>query len=308
MNGFNKLKKFVEENGTTIVPNGYVLDGFKLGKWAIHVRYQYRNHNNPNFKKTKLNEAQIKLLDDIGFVVDKDDAVWEEMYLQAKRYYEEHGNLMVPSGNSLFAWLIRQRSLRNGKIAGVITEERIAKLDAIGFEWATKKELFDAEWARCYTLAKAYYDAHGVFPSSIPEDADYEKLYKNTRIHNYRLSEEKIALLDAIGIKWAENSGRTEDTTAAWEKRYAELYDYWKKSGTTKVPVGYITKAGIKLYSWCATQRAKHLRTEENRAAIKAGTAELKLEKMLSDYQIRKLNDIDFDWGDKYRMLYECEK
>ena len=63
------------------------------------------------------------------------------MYDFAQAYYFSHGDLNVPSnyvtseGEKLGAWVNRQRRIREGKIPGTLTPERVRALDAIGMVW-----------------------------------------------------------------------------------------------------------------------------------------------------------------------------
>ena len=74
---------------------------------------------------------------------NRNDRQWNEGYQEAKRYFEVYGNLNVPinyvspSGYALGKWIKRQRYARLNpeKSGAVLTEERIAKLDAIGMRW-----------------------------------------------------------------------------------------------------------------------------------------------------------------------------
>ena len=74
---------------------------------------------------------------------DSNDRKWNEGYQEAKRYFDAHGDLNVPAeyvspgGYNLGNWVKRQRYTRQNpeKSGAVLTEERIAKLDAIGMRW-----------------------------------------------------------------------------------------------------------------------------------------------------------------------------
>ena len=68
---------------------------------------------------------------------------WEHYFSEASIYYAEHGNLNIPAeyvspgGYNLGNWVKWQRYTRHNpeKSGAVLTEERIAKLDAIGMRW-----------------------------------------------------------------------------------------------------------------------------------------------------------------------------
>ena len=74
---------------------------------------------------------------------NRNDRQWNEGYREAKRYFDAHEDLNVPinyvspDGYALGKWVKRQRYTRQNpeKSGAVLTEERIAKLDAIGMRW-----------------------------------------------------------------------------------------------------------------------------------------------------------------------------
>lgn len=302
MNGYNLLKKYVEENGDTMVPADYIQDEFKLGQWMTHVKYQYKHRDDPDFKKKKLNEAQIRLLKEIGFdivdVADKREQLWEDNYQKVKQYYDENGCL--PSNdNQLSRWLTRQKSIYNGRIKGTLTQDRIKKLETIGFQWKKKQDIEQEKWMLGYSHAKKYYSENGNLQVPLEYIIDDFKLgnwIKNQRNHAYRLSQDEKTLLNDIGMIWAEKANVTEYSTGAWDKKYKYLFNYWLQNGNVSVPPKYKCEDGTDLYVWCSTQRMKRRKTEKNRKAIESGDMKLKLEFMLSDYQIQKLDEIGFEW------------
>lgn len=68
-------------------------------------------------------------------------ATWDEMYSYAEKYYKNHGHLNVPreftveNGLSLGRWVISQRSIYNGTSYGMLTEERIDRLNRLNIIW-----------------------------------------------------------------------------------------------------------------------------------------------------------------------------
>ena len=81
-------------------------------------------------------------------------ASWECMYSVAKRYYETHGNLEVEKryiteeGYSIGSWLNTQRLVYAGKSHGILTDEQVEKLNAIGMRWESVK---DVAWEKFYS-------------------------------------------------------------------------------------------------------------------------------------------------------------
>lgn len=94
---------------------------------------------------------------------------------------------------------------------------------------------------------------------------------------------------------WPEKQNDTEFSTARWEKTYGQLCEYINENGAMP-PVKH------ELYQWCSVQRSKRKRTEQNRAALEKGEIAFKFQKMLSDYQIKKLDEIGFDWKGSDKM------
>lgn len=57
----------------------------------------------------------------------------------------------TPAGLSLGVWLVTQRGVREGRVAGNLTEQQIARLDSIGMAWENQKEI---AWQRGFEKAK----------------------------------------------------------------------------------------------------------------------------------------------------------
>ena len=103
--------QYRKEHGHLDVPTTYKTEtGYRLGKWIVDQR------NNKN-----LTERRRKLLDDIGMIWAKPDP-WEMRYALAKAYYEEYGNLNVPTKYGKRSWLNKglneQRQIQLGRRNG----------------------------------------------------------------------------------------------------------------------------------------------------------------------------------------------
>ncbi len=134
--GYAEAKAYYEENGNLNVPVSYVSpDGYKLGGWIADRREK---------GKEKHSKEQQGRLDALGMVWVKPDS-WEVRYGLAREYYEEHGNLNIPSkyradGIWLAKWVNEQKQVYAGKRAGkVLREDQIRRLTEIGMEWGRRK-------------------------------------------------------------------------------------------------------------------------------------------------------------------------
>jgi len=87
------------------------------------------------YKKGKLSEERINLLNGIGFEWER-RVGWDKRFEQLKRYKKDHGDCNVPrkykANPQLGEWVHEQRKLyKNGKLS----KERINLLKGIGFKW-----------------------------------------------------------------------------------------------------------------------------------------------------------------------------
>ena len=128
---FNLVKQYYEEHGNINISQKEVIQGIWLGKWIVSQKKA--------MQEGKLTHEQIEMLKTLPMEeVGRKDNLWWSMYEEAKKYYEEFGNLNIPinyltsTGKKLSDWIIRQR--RNYKL-GKMPLEHKEKLDEIGFIW-----------------------------------------------------------------------------------------------------------------------------------------------------------------------------
>lgn len=127
--GYAAALQYSRENGNLKVPSTYVTkDGYRLGLWINLKRRQY--------KKGNLTNQQIEDLERIGMYWDVHAERWQEMYDEAKEYYEANGNLIVPNscraaaGYNLNLWLARMKREKDG-----LTDNQIKAQNEIGMNW-----------------------------------------------------------------------------------------------------------------------------------------------------------------------------
>lgn len=137
---YQELCCYVKENGTAKVPKRYATDdGLYLGCWLQRQRVLH--------SEDKLPEARALQLEAAGVVWETAALYWEEGYRHARAYYEEHGNLDVSKrytcadGFRLGFWLYTQRAVREGRVSGNLTDDKIRQLDAIGMSWTGKRSV-----------------------------------------------------------------------------------------------------------------------------------------------------------------------
>ena len=126
---FQELVSYQEEHGDCLVPRSW--KNKLLATWVSTQR--------TTKKKGKLEDDQIKRLDDLGFVWDPIGQFWETQFLELVSYKEEHGDCLVPDkwkeNRPLANWIGNQRA-RKGKLE----DDKIYRLDELGFVWNTKNK------------------------------------------------------------------------------------------------------------------------------------------------------------------------
>ena len=66
----------------------------------------------------------------------KNDAKWTANFNKLEAFKTVNGNLNIPANHELYGWTSNQRSARSNPTSKYkLTEERIALLDGLGFNW-----------------------------------------------------------------------------------------------------------------------------------------------------------------------------
>ena len=207
---YELAQEYYQANGNLLVPDSFVIGGFDLGKWIAYQRNRKKSGKLPADRAAKLEE--------VGMVWDAAEAKWELHYAQAKAFFQEHGNLDIPStyrtgdGFLLGMWVAGQRKARVGQGKGKqLSQTQIDRLTAIGMTW---DGTFDAQWQSAYVRAEEYYRKNGDL--NIPYiycTADGYKLgqwlarqksaKKAPGKHsNCAMTLERIQKLERIGVVW----------------------------------------------------------------------------------------------------------
>ena len=215
------------------------------------------------------------------------------MYEEAKRYYQDHNNLLVPTryktsdGYTLGAWIQTQRRVRAGQQYGRLSPERIAKLDAIGMFWDNRMDL---KWERYVDAARKYRDTYGdlLVPIHYVDENGVRlgNWISNTRhqqTETYRgrgLSDERIAQLNELGMVWDKHGHQ-------WERNYSACVEYYQTYGHLNIPLTYVNPQGLRMGTWL--RRVRRIRKNGG----------------LSTEQIQRLDEIGIVWLDAYEQGWE---
>lgn len=138
-NMYDRLKEYHNIYGNIDVPIYYkTADGILLGHWLSNIRNSVKN---PNLKGTRLNTHKIELLEELGIDWSPIETQWNRIYNIASKYYNDHGDLLVPNN------YITEDNIRLGRWIGtqrdnykkhILSDEKINLLEKIGMVWSLK--------------------------------------------------------------------------------------------------------------------------------------------------------------------------
>ena len=120
---FEELLDYRSENGNCDVP----VSRGKLGRWVHSQRALY--------SAGSLAQDRINRLSDIGFgwTLIGPNVPWKDRFDELVQYKAEHGDCDVSTKKGkLGKWVDKQRAVYK---AGTLTQDRIDRLEGIGFRW-----------------------------------------------------------------------------------------------------------------------------------------------------------------------------
>lgn len=210
------------EHGDLEIPSVYkTADGVWLGSWVSRQRQAL------NSGSSALSSERRKLLRilfkgerrpsdpaaDHGTVRE---ANWERNFRSAARYARKYKHLLVPASYvdsdsvRLGVWISNLRAARKNRPDSYqVTPAHIKKLNSIGMVWDAR----DAKWGTAYQQAKAYYKAHGNLHAAANYKSDetgfclgdwLRRMREWDITHDPKLTPERRAMLDKIGMEWSE--------------------------------------------------------------------------------------------------------
>ena len=284
--GLAHAQEYYKEYGNLMVPAKYKSeDGFALGHWIMTKRKDRSNG--------RMTEEEICQLNALGMAWNAVSAKWERGYAEAATYYEKHADLEVPvkyvteSGLKLGTWISYQKDAYQ---KGLLSSEQIHRLEQIAMNWGERNY---RRWMERYHAAERYYREHGnldVPAGYVTEDGIKLGKWMTTLRHARRensdvrtkLTPERIAMLDSIGMVWERPTEQAKVTRVPreeqWEVRLECVKAYQKEHGNLEIPAKYKTEEGVWLGRWWYLQR-KMLRDEPEK--LKPGQIE-KLKEVLT--------------------------
>lgn len=219
---YNLALAYKTEHGDLEIPSVYkTADGVWLGSWVNRQRQAL------NSGSSALSSERRKLLRTLfkGERRPSDPAAdhgtvreanWERNFRSAARYARKYKHLLVPAsyvdsdGVRLGVWISNLRAARKNRPDSYqVTLAHIKKLNSIGMVWDAR----DAKWGTAYQQAKAYYKAHGNLHAAANYKSDetgfclgdwLRRMREWDTTHDPKLTPERRAMLDKIGMEWSE--------------------------------------------------------------------------------------------------------
>jgi hypothetical protein len=255
--GIYYLDKFVQIEGNCKVPKNFKLDGFPLGLWVSNKRSQ----------KDKLSSERIKKLDDIGFIWDPLNDLWEEYFKFLVAFKAREGHCRVPinfvDGTiKLGAWVAGLRKSRENLLA-----IRKIRLNEIGFSW----DPITDKWEEGFNYLVKFKEINGHCRVPISFTTNTYKLgawVNQQRRNRNNLTASHISRLNNLEFIWDPNIKQ-------WEEGFVNLVLFRNREGHCKVKHKHI-EGKFSLGTWVGNQRNK--------------------KNQLSDEQKQRLDDLGFIW------------
>ena len=223
---YNKLKEYIETYHC--YPNNE--SDKSLAQWCTVQRRRYRQGS--------LLQSRIDMLNliDINWNTITD---WDEIFEELKSVLSRREECIL--SKELISWSYYQRKAYK---AGVLSQDKIEKLNSINFSWKDRKN-----WEEIFEELKAFLsENNGIYPTRETNNKLYNWCVKQRiKYTKAELSEKYIITLNSIGFIWKSTQGFDHK----WMSAFENLRKYLSENNGI-----YPTKeTNNKLYNWCVKQR-----------------------------------------------------
>ena len=247
---FARLVSYVAANGTALVPNSTVWQGFRLGGWINKQRGDYRSGDIDPVRQSRLEALP-------GWSWDVNKYRWEEGFRYLSEYVAKHGNARVAAeymvnGYSLGKWVFKQRSSYR---LGLLDPERVRRLEVLpGWVWKSHAD----KWDKFYGALEEYARLTG--SADVASTLTIDGLRVGAWVQNQRNLKIKGQLDDERALRLEQLPGwlwKRDFTARRWEEGFRRLDQYVELNGDSRVPDGYRIEE-YTLGTWVQKQRATY--------------------------------------------------
>ena len=191
-----------------------------FGTWMQTQRY---NRNIGRLRPDR--EARLEKID---FVWDTIEAAWEMRFEQFEQRIrsgdDDWWGELVKQDPKLEAWC---RTQRHAYHAGTLAEERIARLEAIGFVWSQLDELWERRFGELRKALKKIPNGR-IVEDNAPQELAMWARTQRRKFRAGQLSEERRQRLDEIGFCWDVRQAKSDER---WEQHFSDLAAYAELTG-----------------------------------------------------------------------------
>ncbi len=258
---FSELVRFKSVQGHCDVPKTWS-ENPRLAGWVGNQRESY--------SKGKLPESRIRRLEEVGFIWNSRTKTWDMRFAELMCFRSEHGHCNVPQNwrenPKLSKWVETQR---RRFITGDLKEDRIKRLEEIGFTWYVHTDYWEKKFSELVQFRSKH--GHCNVPrlwSENPRLATWTQAQRSF-YGKGRLKEDRIKCLEEIGFTWYVH-------TDYWEKKFSELVQFRSKHGHCNVPDKWAENPELGI--WVGNQRQRYRKGK------------------LDESRIRRLEKIGFKW------------
>ena len=285
------LKDFKEKFGNCRVKQRFK-DNPSLGRFVHNMRLYKNRIKKGEYSGSILTPARINELDELGFEWSGQQKNFEQWMEQLKAFKKAHGHLRVTHTldenlTRLCGHLRDARWKRKPVYTETMTTtaEIIKALDDLGFEWTNVRE---SSFEQHVEQLRAFKESHGHLCITHTLDKKLASfcstmIFARCKPPDYRgtmtMTEERIKVLDDLGFEWTQKQKHTFEQRVEQMRAFKELHGHLR-----------VTSALDKdLAPFCSTMRYARRSPAPGRRNI-------------SEEQIKVLDDLGFEWGEKRRM------
>ena len=302
--GFEKFKKYLEENKTPLVTRDNEDRNFY--HWYIKQKVLYKTNLIPT--------EHFELLDEAGFYFEDGNRLrhritWNLNFEKLKEYYKVTGLTYVEDSinnsielNFLARWCTRQRLYKRG-IRRTLEPYQIEALERFGFPWdviSLNSNKDDVKWLESLTKYADFKRDFHREPIQNVEDKNEKVIAKwcNSQSVSYKrkapaMTLDRITLLEGEGFIWDRNEHN-------FQLSVERLMYYFNDVGNFDVPIGY--KADTKLANFVYSLRKRGTTPERKAKLEQLGMTGVRLlsEKVKTE---NTKNYITKEWMRKYEKV-----
>ena len=258
-----------------------------LYQFCVDMRHA---RNNPEKSNWAINEERIASLDALGFdwaATARGAKSFEQRIEDLRAYKEKNGHVNVKKRDkTLYGFCSQIRHARKypEKSTTLINEERIASLNALGFEWTVKERRAMKSFEQRIEDLRAYKEKNGHVNVKRSDDKSLYKFccnirhtHNNPEKSNMAINDDRIASLDALGFNW---SVKEPAAKKSFEQRIEDLKAYKERHGHINVR----KSEDRSLNEFCRQMRYTLNNPEKST-------------KIINDDRIASLDALGFDWS-----------